>query len=56
MDAAGKRTDAKMFCIKLCKYVVFLSRKGSFLANYENIRLIRAMLRIFPCLTEFKLK
>ena len=45
----------KTFCIKFCKYVVFFSRKGSFLANYENIRLICAMLRIFLCLTEFKL-
>ena len=44
-----------MFCIKFCKYVVFLSRKAVFLANYENIRLIRTMLRIFfSCLTEIK--
>ena len=46
-DTVGKGADVKMFCIKFCKYVVFFSRKGSFLANCENTRLIRAMLRIF---------
>ena len=46
-DTVGKGADVKMFCIKFCKYVVFFSRKGNFLANCENTRLIRAMLRIF---------
>ena len=43
-----------MFCIKFCKYVVFFSRKRSFLVNYENVRLIRTMLWIFSRLTEFE--
>ena len=47
MDTVGKRADVKTFCIKFCKHVVLFSRKGSFLANCENTRLIRAVLRIF---------
>ena len=56
-DTAGKGADVKKFSIEFCKYVVFFFRKGSFLANYENIHLVHAMLQIFfSCLTEFKLK
>ena len=46
-DTVGKGSDVTAFCIKFCKYVVFFSINGNFLANCENIRLIRGMLRIF---------